>query len=210
MSFIASDKGGDFETIPEDTYTARCYRMIALGTQQPNNPTYKPNFQIMISWELIGIEDPHMKEGENKGKPFSYHQRYSLSLGDKSNLRQHLRAWRGKEFTKEEIKAFDVSTVLGAYCMLQIVHDETGKYANIGGILPYKGVKPLPVNKDVLFDIERPDMDVFNSLSDNLKGTIMQAPEWVGSKVEPSRPVEKPDPVIEDVEEEINLDDIPF
>lgn len=220
MSLIASDKGGDFELTPEDTYTARCYRIIGLGTQESNNPAYKPAFKVMISWEFIGVEDPRMKEGKNKGKPFSMHQKYNLNLGEKATLRAHLEGWHGKRFTKEELKGFDLTNVLNTFCTIQVVHDETGKYANINSIMSYKGIKPLPVNADVLFDIDRPDMDVFNSLSDSLKGTIMQAPEWVGEKAKPSEPV-KQDVVVEDISdkplteddlggEEVNIDDIPF
>lgn len=171
----------------------------------------KEQHKVMISWELIGKDDPKMQEGDNKGKPFSTHKRYTVSLNEKAALRQDLEGWRGKKFTAEELKGFDLSNVLGAYCTIQIVHDETGKYANINSIMQFKGDKPEPVNPDLAFDIDKPDMEIFETLSDNLKGTIMQAPEWKGSKATPTASEVKPDVIIEDIgEEPINLDDVPF
>lgn len=215
MSLTASDSGsGDFEMTPEGVYTARCYRIIDLGTQK-GSEAYggKEQHKVMVSWELIGREDPKMQEGDNKGKPFSIHKRYTVSLSEKANLRADLEAWRGKKFTLDELKGFDISNVLGAYCTIQVVHDETGKYANVNSIMAFKGVKPEPVNPDLVFDIDDPDMQIFDTLSDNLKGTIMQAPEWNKNKqpATPSKTPEVADVVIEDTgDTPINLDDIPF
>lgn len=213
MSLTAKEGGtGDFEMTPEDVYTARCYRIIDLGTQKVEwQGASKEQHKVMISWELIGKADPKMQQGENKGKPFSIHKRYTVTLSEKGVLRADLEAWRGKKFTNDELKGFDLSNVLGAYCTIQVVHDETGKYANVNSIMVYKGDKPEPVNPDLAFDIDEPDMEIFDSLSDNIKGTIMLAPEWNKNK-QPATPSDAPpkDVVIEDTEEEINLEDIPF
>lgn len=215
MSLTATDTGGgDFEQTPEGVYTARCYRIIDLGTQKGSEAFGgKEQHKVMVSWELIGAVDPKMEEGDNKGKPFSVHKRYTVSLSEKANLRADLEAWRGKKFTAEELKGFDLSTIIGAYCTIQVVHDETGKYANVNSIMAFKGAKPAPVNEDVVFDIDEPDMKIFDSLSESLKGTIMQAPEWDKKQAPatPSKDVKTDDVVIEDIgDEPVNLDDIPF
>lgn len=211
MSLTATDKS-NFEMTPEGTYIARCYRILDLGTQKGSD-LYggKQQHKVMISWELIGDDDPRMSEGENEGKPFSIHQRYTVSLSEKAQLRKDLEAWRGKTFTPEELKGFDLPTVLGSYCMLQVLHDETGKYANISAIMAYKGPKPAPVNDTIVFDIDNPDMQVFDSLSDGLKETIQKAPEWNPHKLAPKPSKQVDDPIIEDLSgEPINLDEIPF
>lgn len=215
MSLTATETGADFELTPQGQYTARCYRIIDLGTQTSNwKGKEKSAHKVMISWELIGKDDPKMQEGENKGKPFSVHQRYTVSLSENARLRQDLESWRGKVFTNEELKGFDLKNVLGAYATVQIMHSEDGKFANVDIIMAYKGEKPEPVNPDLVFDIDEPDMQVFDSLSDNLKKTIMQAPEWNANKqpAKPSEAARERDVVIEDVNEgePINLDDIPF
>lgn len=211
MSLIASNKGGDdFEMTPEGTYVARCYKIIDLGTQTTTGQYgTKETHKVMISWELFD-DDVKMADG----RPYSVTQWYTVSLSEKANLRKDLEAWRGKKFTAEELEGFDLNTVLGAYCMIQVVHSEDGKYANVNSIMSYKGEKPKPVNPDVLFDIDKPDMEVFKSLSDNMQQKIASAPEWKQAtqtaKPEPAK-AEKPDVVHDVVESEpIDLSQIPF
>ena len=212
MSFIASDKGGvEFEMTPAGQYVARCYKLIDMGTQTTTGQFgTKEQHKIMVSWELFD-DDVKMEDG----RPFSVSQFYTVSLHEKAKLRADLESWRGRKFTVEELEGFDISSVLGAYCMIQVVHSEDGKYANVQTIMAYKGDKPKPVNPDVLFDIDNPDMDVFNSLSDNMKAKIMGAPEWQDrpkkNEEEAPSPADKPDVVVEPVDgEEISLSDIPF
>ncbi len=211
MGLTAAETGGDFELTPQGQYTARCYRVIDLGTQTSTwQGKEKQSHKVLISWELIGKNDEHMKEGDNKGKPFSIHQRYTVSLSENARLRQDLESWRGRKFTPEELKGFDLKHVLGAYGTVQVMHSEDGKFANVDIIMAYKGDKPEQVNPDLVFDIDEPDMQIFETLSDNIKGTIMQAPEWNPNKQkpEPSEVAKKKDVVIEDTGQEIVLDDL--
>lgn len=210
MSLIASDKGGnDFEITPPGQYIGRCFKIVDMGTQTTTGMYgVKDQHKVMISWELL--DGTKMQDG----RPFAVSQFYTFSLHEKAKMRADLESWRGRKFTQEELDAFDVSTVLGAYCMLQVVHDETGKYANVQTIMSYKGDKLPAVNPNIVFDIDNPDMEVFNAFSDNMKLKITGTPEWKSNhqvaKPTPSKEAEKLDPIIEDVEEEINLDDIPF
>lgn len=215
MSLLAKETGENtFETVPEDVYTARCYRMIDLGTQAnefQGKTKYQP--KVMISWELIGKDDVRMSEGENVGRPFSVHKRYTLTLDDRGALRADLEKWRGKSFTPTELEGFDLKNIVGQYCTVQVIHSEDGKYANFNSIMTYKGEKPEPVNPNVIFDLDDPDMEVFNSLGEKIQETITKAPEWRAPTVKPSDSIEKKDVVITDIpedSEQINLDDIPF
>jgi hypothetical protein len=105
--------------------------------------------------------------------------------------------------------------------MLQVVHDESGKYANVQTIMSYKGEKLPAVNKDVLFDIDNPNMDIFNSLGDNMKLKITGSPEWKSTHQTAPSIASKEDVVIEDIPEKslteddlggepVDLDSIPF
>lgn len=207
MSLTASDKGGtDFEITPEGQYVGRCFKIIDVGTQTSTGMYgTKDQHKVMVSWELL--DGPKMQDG----RPFSVSQFYTVSLHEKAKLRADLEAWRGRKFTGTELEGFDLGSVIGAYCMLQVVHDETGKYANIQTIMSYKGDKLPPVNPNVVFDIDNPDMKVFETFSDSMKQKITSAPEW-NKKVEPSKPVETDDVVVTDIGEgePINIDDIPF
>ena len=64
--------------------------------------------------------------------PLTVSRTFTVSLHEKANLRKFLSAWRGRDFTTEEAKAFDVSKLLGAYCMVNVTESETnGKtYSN--------------------------------------------------------------------------------
>lgn len=209
MSLTATDKGGtEFALTPEGTYVGRCYKIIDLGTQTSTGMFgTKEQHKVMVSWELL---DDKVKMED--GRPFSVTQWYTVSLHEKSKLRADLEAWRGKKFTPAELEGFDLSKVIGSYCMLQVIHDKDGKYANVNAIMSYKGDKPEPVNDIVVFDIDEPDMAVFEAMSDNMKAKIMLAPEWQADKAKPSPSVAKTDTVIEDLDptEPINLDNIPF
>lgn len=209
MGLTAAEKGNaDFELTPEGQYTGRCYRIVDLGTQTiTNSYGTKEKHKVMLSWELIGNDDPTMEDG----KPFSVHGTYTVSLSDQGNLRPLLESWRGKKFTAQELEGFDLSNVLGVYGIVQVVHDESGKYANVQTIMSYKGEKPTPVNQNTLFDIDNPDMKVYESLSDNMKKKIQSAPEWKGSPAMAQATGTKENVHIDDISgEQINLDDIPF
>ena len=177
MSLVASERGSNqepFAMVPEGQYIARCYRILDLGTQTTTGQFgTKEQHKVMVSWELL--DDKVFMED---GRPFAISQFYTVSLHEKAKLRADLESWRGRKFTIEELAAFDLAGVLGAYCQIQVVHDETGKYANVQTIMAYKGDKPKAVNPDVVFNLDEPDMAVFDKLSDNMKLKITSTPEW--------------------------------
>lgn len=177
MSLIVKASGGsDFEITPEGTYIARCFKVIDLGTQTTEwNGEKKSQQKILISWELL---DPttNMKDG----RPFAASKRYTSSLHEKSQMRKDLQNWRGKRFTEDELEGFDLKKVLGTYCQVQVIHQEGSNgttYANVDAIMSTKE-RPEGVNELVYFDINEPDMNVFDSFSDRLKEQIVATPEW--------------------------------
>lgn len=170
---VKSSGGGDFEITPEGTYIGRCIKLIDLGTQTTTGQFgTKQQKKVMITWELL---DDKVKMQD--GRPFATSQFYTASLHEKAQLRKDLEAWRGKKFTDAELEGFDLTSVLGAYCMIQIVHSADGNYANVNAIMSTRE-KPEGVNDLVLFDISDPDMKVFESLSDKMKAKIASTPEW--------------------------------
>lgn len=217
---ISTTSGGVSEMPPEGQYIARCFKIIDIGTQTvewAGNTKFQK--KVLIMWELLD-DKVKMKDG----KPFAVTTRYTASLDERGRLRPDLEAWRGRKFSDTELADFDLQKVLGAYCQLQIVHSEDGKYANVNSIMAFKGAKPKPVNPDVSFDIEHPDMEIFESFSDKLKEQIQAAPEFnyakhlkednleIPEKGDSKFPAVEPDEVITnfDPEEPINLSDIPF
>jgi hypothetical protein len=202
---------GDYEITPAGNYVARCFKLIDMGTQTVEFAG-ETKFQqkILISWELL---DPitNMKDG----RPFAVSKRYTASLHEKSALRKDLQSWRGKRFTDEELEGFDLTKILGAWCQLQVIHTESNgtTYANVDAIMSTRE-KPTGINELMHFDIDEPDLEVFNSLSEKMQETIKATPEWrarLNPEPEPQAPVKELDTVIDfNDDEPINLDDIPF
>jgi len=136
MSVIAKKPEGPGILTPEGTCQAVCYGVWDIGIQKISwNGMDKPVHKVVIGWEIN--EKIDMPESEYHGKPYVISNRYTLSLSEKSNLYKHLTSWRGKPFTKEELDGFDLEKLIGANCMLNVVHNEVGErvYANISGIM---------------------------------------------------------------------------
>lgn len=184
MGTTAKASGQDFPKAPVGTHVARCYQVIDLGHQKVVwQGTEKWLPKILLSWEL---PNELMTEGEAAGKPFSISNRYTLSLSDKSNLAPMLEAWRGRKFTVDERMGFDIKNVLGAYCMLNVVHNQQDDktYANVQAVmaLPKGTIKPPAVNKDLYFNMDTDDISV---LPEWLQNIVKKSKEYTGG-VEPA------------------------
>ena len=185
MSLTASDKGGGFTLAPAGQHRARCFGVIDLGTQKvewQGQVKWQP--KVMLRWEL---SDELMEADEHgKQRPFSISKRYTNSLHEKAALRHDLEAWRGKQFTGEELAGFNLSKLLKAPCQLTVVHEQ-GKngstYANIKAIAPLaKGMQAPPecANEPVMYDISEGTGGAYQKFSDKLKETIAACQEWQG------------------------------
>ena len=174
LTISESGGGGNFEMAPAGTHVATCYRIIDLGTQKTN-------------WQ--GTEKAQHKLAGDKmadGRPFTVSKRYTASLHEKAGLRKDLESWRGRKFTADELKAFNISKLLGISCMLCVTHDhkDGGKtYVNVSSVmgLPKGTAVPPLVNEKVHFDLDPKNFDktVYDKLSDNLRATIAMSPEFV-------------------------------
>jgi len=168
--------GGDFEQCPAGSFAARCYQIIDLGHQTFEwKGEAKVAPKVRITWEL--------NEMMSDGRPFSISREYTASIGDKANLRKDLEAWRGRPFSAEELRNFSLENVLGAPCLLGIVHkpskDNSKVYANVGSIMALPKGMPSPelVNPAVKFDIGTFDKKVFDGLSSYVQKKILMSKE---------------------------------
>lgn len=183
MAFIATKPESNYTPPPEGMHVARCYRLIDLGTQPKSfqGQSKGEARKIMATWELLG--EDRMPDG----KPFTISKSWFLSMHEKAALRKDLESWRGKAFTADEEHSFDVSKLLGAYCLLNIVQekgDNGDTYTKIKAITPLiKGMpKPEPVNPTFIFDADEPDMEAFEKFSDKMKELIRGCREWRARK----------------------------
>jgi hypothetical protein len=194
MGFIAKDSGGgNFKRVPSGAYIGRCYSLIDLGTQLSTGQ-YGEKMQpkLRISWELFGDDEngnPLTIEIDGREMPMTISKSYTSSLHEKAGLRKDLAAWRGRDFSDEEAKGFDVSRLIGVYCMVNVTTSESnGKtYSNVAGITPLPGAlknsKPEAVHENVKFNLDHPDTKVFDSLHEKLRDVIKRSPEWQRSQM---------------------------
>ena len=189
MGFVAKDSGGgNFKRVPSGVHIGRCFSLIDLGTQHTEGQYgVKLQHKLRIGWELFGEDEnggPLTIDVDGKQMPLTISKSYTVSLHEKSSLRKDLSAWRGKDFSEEEAKAFDVSKLLGAYCMVNVTTSETnGKtYSNVAGLTPLPGAlknaKPAPVHAVQSFDLDNPDMELFASFHEKLQEAIKRSPEF--------------------------------
>ena len=218
MGFYA-ESSGDFERCPPGMHLARCYSIIDLGTQKTEYMgAVKFLHKVRFNWEIHGNDDDNKPILMKDNRPFSVKKDYTLSWGDKANLRLDLQSWRGKPFSQEEMRRFDLKNVLGVWCMLNVFERpaKTGDkiYTNVDSVSPVPSIikkngYPDPHNETVIFNLKEFDLEVFNKFHDYLKQKIMLSPEY-----------QKLNTVDRDAEEELNRqpqapdfvdeDDIPF
>ncbi len=174
---ILTDKGGgDWEQPPTGLHVARSIGLIDIGTQKgeyQGQPTIKRQF--ILKWEL---PNELMTRGEQAGMPFVVSKFYTASLSEKSTLRKDLEAWRGKEFTKEELAGFDSKAILDKPCMIQI-SEKNGRNKVTAVTCLAKGT-PVPpaVNRLQWFSLDEFDEAMFQSFSEKLQEMIRKSPEY--------------------------------
>ena len=150
---IAKDTTGtQFPKLPlpeAGTTQAVCCAVWDLGLQKKEYMgEMKTQHKIIIAWEVTELI--MVQESEFYGKPYMLSKTYTLSLGEKANLRKDLESWRGQPFSEEELKkGFNVEKLYGVNCLIGIKHEPDRNkpdkiYANVSAILPLtKGMEKI-------------------------------------------------------------------
>ncbi len=202
--FTSEGEGGTFHQAPPGTHIARCFKIIDIGTQHgeyQGKPTAAP--KIIIAWEIPG----ELVETQDGPKPVMASKFYTNSLNEKANLRHDLESWRGKAFTADELKRFDLTKLLGIPCLLTIIEGEKGKTKinSVAGLA--KGMTcPAQCNQTETFFIDEWNEAQFNEMSDGLKKLIMASDEY---KARSTHPVNAGGPEFDPDNKEFD-DGIPF
>ncbi len=205
MALTIAETGTDYTPAPAGSYTARCSALIDLGTQAVVwEGEEKRAHKLLLSFE---ITDSDTRRADGTAHVVS--KRFSGSLHSKSGLRKFLESWRGRPFTREELHAFDLKSVLGQVCLVGVVHDVKGDrvYSNLGSVLKLpRGMAPGTSEiEPVAFDLSAPDWQVFAGLGSRLQAQIAESPEYmalpnkprsisVGTPARPPAPAATPEP----------------
>lgn len=153
MPIIASaGESKSFAPAPAGTHQAVCVDVIDKGMQDDKyNPGVRKH-KVVLSWQIAELRDD--------GKPFLVSRWYTLSLHEKATLRKDLESWRGKLFTADELRAFDLERLIGANCLLGVqqydaADGETKAKVTSVMALP-KGMGHMAVSKDYVRVKDRP------------------------------------------------------
>lgn len=167
--------GGDFKGLPSGSYIALCDQVVFLGLQPGSGLYPDPKYQVYIRFQVPSERVEFEKDGKKTNGPAVIGQAFTASMHKKARVRAVLESWRGKTFTDEEAGVFDVSSVLGASCMLGVVEKESGGkiYSNISSVGPLPRGVPKPVAEGNLI-----------YYADDETGMYEHLPKWIKEKLE--------------------------
>ena len=186
MAITAENNGANYSPMAQGNYVARCYQMIEIGTvEEEYQGEKKTAKKVRLGFEFP-TEQKVFKE-ENGSAPFSLSKEFTLSMHEKSSLRKFLEAWRGKSFSDQEAKSFDVTVLIGKACMINVVHKESekGTRANISsvGAMP-KGLEcPAQINPTFLLSYDDWSDEKFQSLPDFIKDKMKSSKQFLNLSV---------------------------
>lgn len=176
MSLIAKESNTvRREPIPAGIKTAVCSGIIDLGEQESKwQDKVKVARKVMFIWEIPS----ETIETEDGTFPRTINKQFSLSLHERSGLRKMLQAWRGKTFTEAETEGFDLKSMLGAGCLLSIVHTVSksngNTYASVDTVMGLPEGVPAPKASHLIsFDLDAP-----TALND-----LQMLPEWIQDRI---------------------------
>lgn len=177
MSLTVSENGGgsNIPMLAEGSYAAVCYMLVDIGLQKSERYGNSSR-KVMIGWEIAD----EFVEVDGEKKPRVVSARYTASLNEKAILRRDLAAWRGRDFTETELEEFNLRNIVGAPCLIQVIHKEgnNGKtYANLASIMKIpRGMEAPKATLDpIIYDIDENDPADVNKL-----------PEWIANMVRAS------------------------
>ena len=167
-------------------YMAVCVGVIDLGEQY--SELYK-NYsnKVKFVWALPG----ETIEVDGKVEERQLSREFSVATKKTSNLRTFLSSWNSKAYSDDEFLELDLFEQIGKACMLNVVLNETGEYANVDSIMPIPNGMPAPVSKTAFFtwDMDKWDDVLFEKL-----------PAWTQDQIKKSTQYQKDHAKVETVQ----------
>lgn len=170
---IVKDTAPGVEETPTGTHIARCISLIGVGTHiKEYKGKERHANEIVIVWEL-----PF--ETKTDGTPFTVSKFYTRSLAKKANLRKDLVAWRGKDFTEEQLNGFDMKNILDKGCQVVLTKPENRDRVDVSSVagIPKGVTLPERVNELKYFDVYDFKIEEYNDLSERMQ-------EWIAKSIE--------------------------
>jgi hypothetical protein len=184
MPFIAKETSGShLPPIEPGVYVGVCYGLIDLGTHH-NDRFNRDARKVLIQWEIPDVRMDVERDGKNVNLPRVISERFTVSLSEKASLRKALESWRGRKFTAEELRGFDLRTIIGKACQLQVIHEQskdgTRTFAKVSAIMaiPRGLPPPKPENAISFFTFDEAETPVLPDLPEWVVGIVQESVEW--------------------------------
>lgn len=203
----AGEHHRDYVPAPEGTHHAVCCDVVDLGDLVD---TYHPGKKKPVVNVVFEINEV-IPGGTAR---FTVGKRYRRSLNEKAKLRADLESWRGRPFTRTEEQGFDLETIIGVNCLLNIQHklstDGTKTYANVMSVMPVmRGIPQIKVSPDYVRRQDR-DAALAASPATPLAGPTVQGVTAAQPQNAPPAPPLAPLNLPQSPAGPIAADDIPF
>lgn len=159
-----------------DTYPARLVGIVDIGLQpgyEWGGKTIKPSYKLRLTYELVNTE-------MDDGRPFWVHEEVTNSDNERSTLAARVASLRA------DIK--DISSMLGKQCLVTLEKNKNdytviSKNNGVSSAPSFMEVAPLR-NDAFVFDMDKPNMDIFESLPEFVQEKIKTSLEYEGSAVQ--------------------------
>ena len=120
MIDFSSGSDKEREIVPAGNHVAILYSIIELGTMDTEYMgTPKTSRKVRLTWEL----PEEKREFDGEEKPMVVGKTYTISLYEGSRLRPIVVGMLGG-LTEEQEETFDIKSLLGKACMLQVAPED--------------------------------------------------------------------------------------
>lgn len=153
---VSANSGKVYTPAPVGVHQAVCVDIIDLGLVDTEFDKKKQQkHMVNLVWQINEIN-------EETRRRFTVRRRFTASLHEKATLRAVLESWRGRPFTNDELKGFDLDKVLLANALVNIVHHTANDgrvYANVAAVMPLPKGVPKIEPLDYVREQDRPKED---------------------------------------------------
>ncbi len=207
---LTAKPGASITPVEVGNHHAICVAVIDLGTQY-NERWNKSQPTVMLTWELpdFPIQGENGQPDPSKGFRLMSKE-YTAILHEKSNLYKDLVSWRGVAFTSEELEGFDVKKVLGANCLVNVIHNIKGAntYANVSTVAKLPKAMTAKVGTyQLIYDMDERIMPIPEGVPEWIKEKIQASEEYIAQQCGQTQQVEA---TRVDGQPPVDDDDIPF
>ncbi len=185
MAINVSLKKEPRELTPAGNHVARLYSIIHIGqVKEEWAGEEKLMDKVMLRFEL----PEEMREFDGKMLPMAISREYTLSMGEKANLRKLVEGMLGKSIDDTEDEEYGLTQLAGKACLLNVIHKTSQKkteYALIASAspLPKKMVAPDQINPTFIWDYEENyDEAALEKMPDFLKDKIKSSVQYALKK----------------------------